>query len=469
MSPRVVFPPQCNPRLRDAWNRLQRPTGAGGLPATLANTCFVSKDGFDGTAVRGSLVNKFLTIQGALNAAQTGDAIFIAPGVYEENVVLRDDIAAYSITAEVIGTVLISPTAGNAMSLLATAQMQFLVLSGLVLSSNEAGTPALVIGQANAPAGVDPFGQGALIVQDCLLTNQQSPECARLFGFSGGIFQNVLFLSNGSLTNVVDMHEVARMYWDTFNVDGDFGIAYDPLAPLLPDDGVQDSIFYNGNVRGRVFCSELGRATFKDSRITDGVLTNLNDYQDDVGKFTAHDTEIGGLDATGTLNVFGYDTVLVDVDGCRIQGPLVSDGSAGSTRHRIRARNCSFDQGNPISAGEKVELDLLGSAFDQADLAAVGILPDRGRIMRERIRIAPVPGGIAASPGAAITIDPPLPDGTSAYTVLVENYANVGGNWSVETGTKLPTSVVVGAYVADIPAQLIDCELLIVTQGKFGS
>ena len=51
MSPRVPFPPQCDPRLRDAWNRLQRAVSGGGGTATLANTLFVSKDGK--TAVQG--------------------------------------------------------------------------------------------------------------------------------------------------------------------------------------------------------------------------------------------------------------------------------------------------------------------------------------------------------------------------------------------------------------------------------
>jgi len=58
----------------------------GGGAVTWANFVFVGKDGNDGTGVRNSLTNKFLTVQAALNAALAGDVVFVGPGVYTENI-----------------------------------------------------------------------------------------------------------------------------------------------------------------------------------------------------------------------------------------------------------------------------------------------------------------------------------------------------------------------------------------------
>ena len=56
------------------------------LAAGIANIVYVSKGGNDSTGVRGSIVHPFLTVQAAMNAAQTGDVVLVGPGLYNEAV-----------------------------------------------------------------------------------------------------------------------------------------------------------------------------------------------------------------------------------------------------------------------------------------------------------------------------------------------------------------------------------------------
>ncbi|MGK3945876.1 hypothetical protein ABK046_46965, partial [Streptomyces caeruleatus] len=56
-----------------------------GAETLIGNSLFVSKSGNNATAVRGDLVNHYLTIASALAAAQSGDTVFVFPGTYTES------------------------------------------------------------------------------------------------------------------------------------------------------------------------------------------------------------------------------------------------------------------------------------------------------------------------------------------------------------------------------------------------
>lgn len=70
----------------------QGPSGTSNVP--IGNSVFVSKIGSDATGTRDNMSLPFVTIQGALAAAQTGDTIFVFPGDYEltDQLVLKNDI-----------------------------------------------------------------------------------------------------------------------------------------------------------------------------------------------------------------------------------------------------------------------------------------------------------------------------------------------------------------------------------------
>lgn len=62
--------------------------GGGGGSIFETNACFVDPNGNDGSGARGSPILKFKTIQAALAAAHTNDAIIVSPGTYTENPVI---------------------------------------------------------------------------------------------------------------------------------------------------------------------------------------------------------------------------------------------------------------------------------------------------------------------------------------------------------------------------------------------
>jgi len=56
------------------------------LNGGIANTVYVSKLGNDSTGVRGSIVYPFLTVQAAMNAAQSGDTVLVGPGIFQQTI-----------------------------------------------------------------------------------------------------------------------------------------------------------------------------------------------------------------------------------------------------------------------------------------------------------------------------------------------------------------------------------------------
>ena len=72
-------------------------------PSTLVplpTTSFVAPGGNDGTAQRGQIEAPFLTVGAAVTASQSGDAIYVSPGVYPENIdiaVLNPTLASLTI------------------------------------------------------------------------------------------------------------------------------------------------------------------------------------------------------------------------------------------------------------------------------------------------------------------------------------------------------------------------------------
>ena len=98
---------------------------------------------------------EYTTMAEALAAAEPGDTVTIGPGVFRENVVL--DKALTVRAAEGPGTVRIEPSAGTALTLLATATVE-----GLVLEGQDGSAPAVLIAA----------GEGELT--DCRITTRSS-------------------------------------------------------------------------------------------------------------------------------------------------------------------------------------------------------------------------------------------------------------------------------------------------------
>ena len=98
---------------------------------------------------------EYTTMAEALAAAEPGDTVTIGPGVFRENVVLDKPLTVRA--AEGPGTVRIEPAAGTALTLLASARVE-----GLVLEGQDGSAPAVLIGA----------GQGELT--DCRIVTRSS-------------------------------------------------------------------------------------------------------------------------------------------------------------------------------------------------------------------------------------------------------------------------------------------------------
>ena len=78
-------------------------TGGGGITdVTLDNSLFVSKDGDDATAQPYSLVNKYLTIQAAIDDAVSGETVFVYPGTYTENLTIANGIRVHFFLGAIV-------------------------------------------------------------------------------------------------------------------------------------------------------------------------------------------------------------------------------------------------------------------------------------------------------------------------------------------------------------------------------
>lgn len=82
--------------------------GSGSLsPVLLSGTVWVSKNGVNAQGQRNNLSKPFLTVQAAINAAQSGDAIMIMPGTYTESVGINKDCKVIAWNATISGTLAI--------------------------------------------------------------------------------------------------------------------------------------------------------------------------------------------------------------------------------------------------------------------------------------------------------------------------------------------------------------------------
>jgi len=131
----------------------------------------------------------YLTIQSAVNASQPGDTVSIAPGTYDERVVVN--ISNLTITGSGQGVTIIKPTGpnplGNTTSLFSGAKIDAIVL---VNGATGVTIQALTVdGQTGVPLGCDPTYVGIFYraasgaILDSGVTNIFNPAAAGCQGY----------------------------------------------------------------------------------------------------------------------------------------------------------------------------------------------------------------------------------------------------------------------------------------------
>ena len=97
-----------------SWSTLGSGSGLADIP--MDAMLLVSQTGNDSTGARGNVALPFKTVTAALNVAQTGDIIYIAPGTYDGYLLIPDTIE--SITLRGSGTGATTLTANNPMAVI---------------------------------------------------------------------------------------------------------------------------------------------------------------------------------------------------------------------------------------------------------------------------------------------------------------------------------------------------------------
>lgn len=123
--------------------------GGGAAIVGLGGTCYVSTAGNDGTAVRGNMALPFLTVQAALNAALSGDTVYIGPGTFTENISIPT-LDVLSIIGSGIGSTVLTDAVGLTLDYTATGQARQLYVARLSIVNTSGNTALNLNANANA-------------------------------------------------------------------------------------------------------------------------------------------------------------------------------------------------------------------------------------------------------------------------------------------------------------------------------
>lgn len=408
--------------LDQAWYRLIREIRSGALVgATWDNLLLVDKGGNDATALRGSLTQKFATIQAALDAAQEGDTVWVGPGFYAENITWpetnRVTLQGFGATETAIvgsagATVLAAP---NTTVALAT------IRDLAILSSD--GSIGLHVSGFNAPDSFDPLtlqdvniystaGVTALVANSIDLNNV----------FTDGTPVEFTTVSKGRIVN-------CRL--------GNLSLDYDPAVPVQSEDGPGGVVVVDSTTLANVIVLNLARivlskdtqsASIFASLIDDAMVPGPGAYVGSVwcfGKVIGNvDIQFAMTEQSGEIGRFDYAEI----------GGLVSVVSVGGTESEtVNMRNAILHATptapDPLhSVGLRSVLDLRGSLFTQHSLSVT----DDGAIDRTNWFVNDLVTG-GAGP-LDIVFDIPYPSGN--YTVLTE--LSVPPDSPVVISNKLP-------------------------------
>ena len=372
--------------------------------AGISNILFVDQvTGNDATAVVGSLVNKFATIQGAFNKITT-DAIpnrvvFVSPGTYNENIIWP---AIENVTLQgsgeyntfVLGLVAANPTLTiNPAVTITTAQIKDI---DIVPTTN---TGIFVDG---TPSGGQLF-TNILSIQNVFLSNNPAINCFDIQGVNNVMMDNITF-GIGTVKNISLFSG-----YQLESLNGTLNANYDP-ASLLPTNGkiayfLDSSTIANLNATNIVKVIATPDCNFNTS-ITGTFIDTATDHAELDIKSTIGNVVI-------TFSHTNADNDVADFNLATINGVFNISASGGTHRGLVSAKNAVIKNiAVSITAGNLTTMDIRGAQFEQAQLVSAG----SGTIDRTIHRVT------SATPitpaGLAINIVPPF-SGTN-YTVISE-------------------------------------------------
>ena len=394
---RSSFPELSNkPRTQNFLEKLVAAIGSMvSNDAGLSNVCWVDINAA-GPGVRGSLTNRFPTVQGALAAAQPSDTIFIGPGTYTENVVLPDkdnlSLVGFSPDNTIIQNV---PGTGQSTILgrpAVGAVVYSLRIVNLTVTNGEqiANKYPIELSGSNI---VDYLGAQATD-QGCVLENVKLVTAAGFFAFfamRAGLIRIISALATWE--GSVEIQNVAFFAMAQTLVRGSFLCNYSPLNPQ-PFFGrqltalIDSTVIYN-NV------NSTGASNFKldDSSIIEGSFLIPNSQLSFAPPLAAKVQLEGRVLNGATLNMpdaayTNAHNMSASAVGGRFDGGLVINplntvpGSGARLLVDAQQSNITTQSQGSVYAGSNIDLDLSGGVYHQGALLTTGSGGD-GTIRRD--------------------------------------------------------------------------------------
>jgi hypothetical protein len=364
---------------------------AGGGDVEWNNFLFVDQEDPSLTPERGSLTNKYGTIQAAVDAALEGDVILINPGDYVENVDLTDIVNGVTIqgagptetfiTGVTIGmpAVRFTPTAENIP--LITLTIKDLAIYGIPADEPNVATPIAVICDT-LPSS---FTLGGFILENVRLgsTDGQS-GCSATFSCINNANIDKLY-AEGSPDQTLSV--VIRNCGSFKVTDSRFGaiLAEYDYTGTMPSDGRQSYQFSQCTVGSAVTVNHQCIIEFDSECYADSIDGLIDTYLDEeTEEIIAGRIKYEGTLSSGVwiffddLNESLENTILIgDFDHAKIDGPFKwSSWNTNTSVFDVVARNAVINSNGQlqitadgtilVQGGKQLcRMDLSNSTFPQ--------------------------------------------------------------------------------------------------------
>jgi parallel beta-helix repeat protein len=344
----------------------------------------------------------YQTIQAAINAAQPGDLILIAPGIYKENLTIRKSIELRGADA---GVIVDGSRARNTPTIL-IQRTRDVVIQNLEITGGRRGIQVersrdVIIKnnliQKNRRQGilVTDNSQGTQIIENKIFDT--APDEGNVLG--NGIILNgdknaqVLknFIARSAWSGLRLLSAVAHIEGNTFEENQYYGIEIWPNWVDSPDVPSQATVLDNalkGNVRAGIFITEESIAVIENNQILDTARDRDNQYGH--GVWVADGAQVS---LTGNV-----------VAGSQGHGLFIESGRVALKANRITASSrCGIFVGEGAWLAPSSDLEFADNAQSLCGTAATlraATPPDSSSSLNAEEPLQPV----VVKPGESVTL-----------------------------------------------------------------
>jgi hypothetical protein len=405
---------------------------SGGSGVSYANTVFVTKDGNDGTGVRERLDLPFLTIVAGLAAAQSGDQVWIGPGVFAEAaIVVPNTLSPLTIRGSGKDTTFITRATGTGIVVSGDVAAQVLTLADFSITMAGGASTALMIN--GFPADIPFVG---LRLENLRVTGSEA-ESIQMNGCSA-------FYAEGTTCS----HSVAINFSTGIWRDSDFAadVIITRTLPSTLDPGLGTVLFDSCELATNLILQDAAQVhTLASTYIRGNITANLttdgaNGPHVYLENSLGDPLNAGSGDITMDLPALGATDTLVKIRCTGLGGGAVWS----FTRAGAGVSNVDADYSRPlqstITVSGNVAVSMRNVPTEALTLTAVV-----GAATLDRdIRVYTTAGFAIGS--NVFNIDPPFPN--ALYTVTM---ASNGVGSDLITGAKTASTVeIIAAAVSTV-------------------